>query len=114
MLFISLAIPVSQEFLTNVEITVMFSIHDMFPPKENGEDDQISMKKLTKGEIQYTTKSASSVLNLTVKKKQLLEEEKCALLLMVLQSGRGIVFNKFKSQQSGVTHFLQSGKAVGC
>jgi hypothetical protein len=53
--FMSLVIPVSREQLRHVANAIMHGIHDVFPPDNNDDEDQISEKKMKKGEGLYDT-----------------------------------------------------------
>jgi len=51
--YIALAIPTSKDDLDHVANSVMYGIHDVFPPEDTVADDPISERKLLKGEAEW-------------------------------------------------------------
>jgi hypothetical protein len=54
--FMSVIVPHSKQQLCHMVQTTMMGIHDVFPPDDMDENDPISLKKLLKGDSQYSTK----------------------------------------------------------
>jgi hypothetical protein len=110
--FMSIVIPTSQEQLEHVAAAVMTGIHDVFPANVVDGNDQISEKKLLKGEGQYSLFKTLLGFDFDGKRKTLwLEEEKQAKLLTILhgwiRSGnldRGIPFGELESVVAKLRH----------
>jgi hypothetical protein len=110
--FMSIVIPTSQEQLEHVAAAVMTGIHDVFPANVVDGNDQISEKKLLKGEGQYSLFKTLLGFDFDGKRKTLwLKEEKRAKLLTILhgwiRSGnlnRGIPFGEFELVVAKLRH----------
>ncbi len=61
--YIALAIPTSRQDLNHVANSVMYGIHDVFPPEPNAADDPISEKKLLKGKAAWA--NVKEILGMT-------------------------------------------------
>jgi hypothetical protein len=110
--FMSIVIPVSRQQLEHVATAVMRGIHDVFPADEDDEEDPISVKKLNKGEGEYSTRKVLLGFNFDgVNKTMWLEEAKREKLLTVLKGWicmasreRGITFTEFRSIIAKIRH----------
>ena len=110
--FMSIVIPVSRQQLEHVATAVMMGIHDVFPADEDDEEDPISMKKLKKGEGEYSTRKTLLGFNFDGTTKTMwLEEAKREKLLTVLKGWirmasreRGIAFTEFRSIIAKIRH----------
>jgi len=109
----SLVIPTAEGQLRHVANVVMKGIHDVFPEEDDDQSDPISLKKLIKGEGQYSTRKCILGFDFNGEDKTLwLEEEKRAVLLTVLKqwlrgsrrAHAGIQFKEFKSVTAKLRH----------
>jgi hypothetical protein len=110
--FIGLVIPTSKTQLDHVASSVMYGIHDIFPPATDASDDPISQKKLLKGDGQWA--NVKEVLGLTfdgIEKTIWLSNEKRDALLTTLKRWRrlgtrkgGIPFSEFETTLAKLQH----------
>jgi hypothetical protein len=86
--FMSIVIPVTQQQLDHVHVAtaVMTGIHDVFPADEDEDEDPILLKKLMKGEGEYSTMKTLLGFDFNgVNKTMWIEEAKREKLVTVLK-----------------------------
>lgn len=110
--FIGIVIPTSQLHLNHVASSVMYGVHDVFPPNDEPADDPISERKLIKGDGQWAT--VKEILGLTfdgVAKTIWLSNDKRDTILSTLKKWirlgtrrGGIAFADFQSTLAKLQH----------
>ena len=111
--YIGLAIPTSRQQLQHYANSIMYGIHDIFPPSVEAEEDPISLKKLYKMDGSWAI--VKDILGLTFNgddKTVWLENDKRDAILTVINGwirhgahrNFGIPFNEFRSIISKIRH----------
>ena len=111
--YIGLAIPTSRAQLQHYANSVMYGIHDVFPPDEIDEDDPISLKKLRKADGSWAI--VKDILGLTFdgdNKTVWLENDKRDAILTIINGWIrhskhrtfGIPFQQFRSVIAKIRH----------
>ena len=110
--FIALAVPLSQQHLDHVANSVLYGIHDVFPPEDTEGMDPISHKKLLKGDGEW--QCVKEILGITfdgTSKTVWLSTEKRDQILLKLKEWirgskqrRGIPFREFQSTMARIQH----------
>jgi hypothetical protein len=115
--FMSVIIPHSKQQLRHTARATMMGIHDVFPPNDLDENDPISLKKLLKGDGQYSTEKCLFGFDFNGDDKTLwLEDAKQQALLTILHgwlrtachTNLGIPFSEFKSVIAKIRHAFTS------
>ena len=111
--YIGLAIPTSRAQLQHYANSIMYGIHDIFPPSADDDEDPISLKKLRKKDGSWAL--VKDILGLTFNgddKTVWLENDKRDAILTVIngwirhgaQRNFGIPFHEFRSIISKIRH----------
>jgi hypothetical protein len=115
--FMSVIIPHSKQELRHTAWATTTGIHDVFPPNNVDENNPISLKKLLKGDSQYSTEKCLLGFDLNGDDKTLwLEDAKRQALLTILHgwlrttchTNLGIPFSEFKSIIAKIRHTFTS------
>jgi hypothetical protein len=111
--FMSLVIPMSWEQLCHIANAIMHGIHDIFPPDAEDSNNQISEKKLNKGEGRYETQktilgfdfdSEGKTMWLEAAKREKLPTILRGWIQMGTQGSTGIPFGEFESTVAKIRH----------
>jgi hypothetical protein len=114
--FMSVIIPHSKQQLCHTARATMMGIHDVFPPDDVDENNPISLKKLLKGDGQYSTEKCLLGFDFNGDDKTLWLEAKRQALLTILHgwlrtarcTNLRIPFSEFESVIAKIRHAFTS------